>query len=111
MYCVTIAVITGGMLSAVRQLSQLFTKLSEIDCRATRGRGTYYTISCLNLSAGFALLLVSIFVGESYLVRQAPREALKPLRAGCYVERTWRIPTGKSAHFWYAGVTSPSLTP
>ena len=65
MYCVIIAGGTGGMLSAVRQLSQLFTTRSEIDCRAARGRGTYYTISCLSLPISFALLLVSIFVGST----------------------------------------------
>ena len=35
MYCVTITAGIGGiMLSAVRQLNQLFTKRSEIDCAA-----------------------------------------------------------------------------
>ena len=41
MYCVTIAAGMGGMLSAARQLNQLFTKRSEIDYRAARGRGAY----------------------------------------------------------------------
>ena len=68
MYCVIIAGGTGGMLSAVRQLSQLFTRRSEIDCRAARGRGTYYTISCLSLPISFALLLVSIFVATAAVV-------------------------------------------
>ena len=67
MYCVIIAAGTGGMLSAVRQLSQLFKTGSEIDCRAAHGRGTYYTISCLSLPISFALLLVYIFVAYTYI--------------------------------------------
>ena len=78
MYCVIIAGGTGGMLSAVRQLSQLFTRRSEIDCRAARGRGTYYTISCLSLPISFALLLVSIFVGgaPSFPIESAARDGV-----------------------------------